>query len=106
MTLWGLPTSPLPDYAGKLWSGLLKDFYLARWTLFCKTLLASVASHTDFPQTTFMSDVIAVETAWAASPALYPTTTRGNALSVAQALYTKYVINIDGASEVLRRLFA
>lgn len=104
VTLWGYPTSSLPDYAGKLWSGLLADFYLPRWILFCKTLLASVSSHSQFPEATFLDEVIAIETAWANSPALYPTTPVGNALSTAQRLFAKYVDYVKGAKARLATL--
>jgi alpha-N-acetylglucosaminidase len=103
LTLWGYATSDLPDYAGKLWSGLLSDFYLPRWVLFCKTLQASVSSKQPFPSSAYLQEVIKIEEAWTMSASRYPTSTTGDALSVAGKLYAKYADLYTDVHEVTTR---
>ncbi|KAL1296494.1 hypothetical protein AAFC00_000006 [Neodothiora populina] len=38
ITLWG-PTGQISDYASKQWGGLVKSYYIPRWTLFVEDLL-------------------------------------------------------------------
>ena len=80
----------ITDYAAKLWSGLLHDYYLPRWQLFAKTMVASAQQRQPFPAQTFETEVIALEQAWINQTNSYPTVPKGSSLSISQALFNKY----------------
>ena len=44
ITLWGDANSPLHEYSCRQWSGLLNDFYKARWEIFFKMTTDSLES--------------------------------------------------------------
>jgi len=66
VTLWGLGN--IHDYASKLWSGLVGDYYHTRWAMFGKALLASLAAGTPFNATEYGQDLFTEELAWDESP--------------------------------------
>lgn len=56
ITLWG-PNGQIIDYATKQWNGIIKDYYLPRWSLFFKQLKRSLEQKTSFNQSQFQKDV-------------------------------------------------
>ena len=52
LTIWG-GTPNLNDYANRLWSGLIRYYYLPRWELFIDTHLHCVAEHQPFDASAF-----------------------------------------------------
>lgn len=63
ITLWGKNTSTSHEYAYKLWSGLVGDFYYKRWDMFRVKLLADLAGGPKFNQTEFEKECINFEEA-------------------------------------------
>ena len=49
ITLWG-PDGEILDYATKQWNGIVKDYYLPRWTLFFNQLDISLRNNVTFHQ--------------------------------------------------------
>jgi len=90
ITLWGPKTSSLHDYAYKLWSGLVTDFYFPRWQLFVSQLQQALTSKGTFDYEKFTSDVEDLEYAWNLASNVYPTSPKGDAVVIAQQIYTKY----------------
>lgn len=92
ITLWGPPLTHLNDYAYKLWSGLVSDFYLPRWDTFIGSLRDYIGHHEDWNLTAYRHEVSAVEEAWTLNTddSNYPSTAQGNSVDVALSLYEKY----------------
>lgn len=56
ITLWG-PDGEILDYATKQWNGIVRDYYLPRWTLFFQQLSDSLQTNVSFSQKKFQQDV-------------------------------------------------
>lgn len=54
VTRWG-PNSELPDYASKQWSGLVKDYYLPRWSIFFEAMKDAICNTNIFVESTIKS---------------------------------------------------
>ena len=53
ITIWGEDAPPLNDYACRLWSGLVRNYYAPRWNLFTDTILNCMADGSAFSQEAF-----------------------------------------------------
>jgi alpha-N-acetylglucosaminidase len=77
ITLWG-PNGQINDYATKQWSGIVKDYYLPRWSLFFTQLKASLEQNVPFSQSGFQADVFKrVEYPFNINRKIYPTLPQG-----------------------------
>lgn len=77
ITLWG-PNGQIIDYATKQWSGIVKDYYVPRWTLFFEQLRSCLQHITSFNQTKFQEDVFQqVELPFNVDSKVYPTQPEG-----------------------------
>eukprot|EP01133_Synstelium_polycarpum_P016886 gene16886-20079_t len=92
VTLWGPATSELNDYAYKLWSGLIGDFYYMRWELYIKMLHASIYNPSSFDQSTFISKVQQLEYAWDIDQNLYPDLPVGDILALSTAMKSQTLL--------------
>lgn len=82
ITLWG-PNGQINDYATKQWSGIVRDYYLPRWSLFLDELKASLEQHKWFSQKKFQADVFKrVEYPFNIDRKVYPTQPQGKLYSV------------------------
>jgi alpha-N-acetylglucosaminidase len=73
ITLWG-PKGQINDYATKQWSGIVKDYFVPRWSLFFEQLGNSLASNSAFNQSQFQEDVFQqVEFPFNVDTKAYPT---------------------------------
>ena len=79
VTIWGGPE--LFDYASKMWSGLVRDFYEGRWKKYFELLRATPPGGTVHPE-----ELIAWEEAWTKRTTLSPPVTAGDPLSAARAM--------------------
>lgn len=82
LTTWGPRSgseSGLHDYANREWAGLVRNFYLMRWTRYLDSLDTALANGT----TPSPIDWFAVEDGWNRQHATYPTTPAGDAYAVA-----------------------
>lgn len=90
ITLWGNEDSPLNDYACKQWSGMLSDFYRPRWEQF----FAYVNDMQQHPKLKslkgFEKQIKNWEWKWVHDKKVFPTETKGNAVTVALAMHKKY----------------
>ena len=89
ITLWG-PNGEIHDYANKMWSGLIKDYYKPRWYLFEYYLTRSLISHEKFDYTEFISVLLRTETEWTMSTNSYPGTPTGDSVNISRRLFDKY----------------
>jgi alpha-N-acetylglucosaminidase len=89
ITTWG-PRENIEDYANKMWSGLLRDFYKARWQTFVVDLIDSLTQGTPFNQTAYNEDILILETVWYSGHGNYPEHPQGNTLTTVLAIHQKY----------------
>lgn len=90
VTLWGPQDSGLTQYAYKLWSGLIADFYRPRWSMWLTALHEAVTNGKAFDQAAFTTSVEAWEEAWTWETNAYPTEPTGDAATLSQQLYAKW----------------
>jgi alpha-N-acetylglucosaminidase len=90
ITLWGKPGFGLHDYANKMWSGLLTDFYLPRWQQFFQSLDDDLAGKTAHDAKAFEKRLCTWEDQWTREMKPYPTKAQGDSLAVARELCEKY----------------
>jgi alpha-N-acetylglucosaminidase len=97
ITLWGDANSPLHEYSCRQWSGLLNDFYKARWELFFKSVNESLSSGKPFDADAFGKYISSWEWKWVNERKDYPVKPNGNSIDQSIALYKKYVSKIKVA---------
>eukprot|EP01018_Ginkgo_biloba_P022651 Gb_23620 [translate_table: standard] len=94
ITMWfdntELEPSLLHDYANKYWSGLLRDYYLPRASIYFDHLLECMEANKDFPFVTWRKNWITLTNSWQDSSDLYSVKAEGNALNISRALFKKY----------------
>lgn len=94
VTMWfdntKLNQSKLHDYANKYWSGLLKNYYLPRASIYFDYLLESMKENKSFPLDMWRKDWIKFSNKWQEDTDLYSVKAEGNALKISQALFEKY----------------
>ncbi len=92
MTLWGPQTATyLSDYAGKLWHGLVGDYYLYRWTWFTSAVLEALQTQQPFIVQEWSAQLQDWEQSWThVLGNSYPTEPSGDALQIAQFIASKY----------------
>lgn len=76
--------------ANKMWSGLTRDYYLPRASIYLEYLKQSLHGNTSFAFEEWRRDWIALTNAWQTASNLYPTAATGDALDIAITLYEKY----------------
>ncbi|HLP24437.1 MAG TPA: alpha-N-acetylglucosaminidase C-terminal domain-containing protein, partial [Acidobacteriota bacterium] len=103
ITVWGgtPENTALFEYAARQWSGLMDDFYLERWRKYFAWLEQQPAGFDDhaLPRrdgrvlpaaNDFYRDLARWEYAWGDRHDPHPTTTRGDSVAVARALFEKW----------------
>jgi len=90
ITLWGTKKSFLSGYAYKLWAGLVKDFYGARWLLFFQKLWDSLQNGQPFNQEGFNEQVENLEEQWTLQHNPYSLIPTGDTVLISKALLSKY----------------
>jgi len=91
ITLWSPPTDrSLHDYAWKLWSGLVADYYGPRWQLFLRELNTSLITKTSFNETQYISDCVAIDYRWNLQQNDYPIMPRHDIVTLAHQMFAKY----------------
>ena len=73
-----------------MWSGLTRDYYLPRASIYIKYLKQSLHENKPFAFQEWRRDWIAITNEWQSASNLYPTTATGDALEIATTLYEKY----------------
>ncbi len=90
ITLWGGANSPLHEYANRQWSGMMNDFYGARWAQFFAMLTKALQQNTQPDLAAFEKQVQQWEWQWVNSSRAYPVKPVGNSVIVAEKIYNKY----------------
>ncbi|WOK96049.1 alpha-N-acetylglucosaminidase [Canna indica] len=82
--------SKLHDYANKFWSGLLKNYYLPRASIYFSYLNKSLEENSDFPLQQWRMDWISYSNSWQAGTEVYSTEAAGDSIAISKALFQKY----------------
>lgn len=90
ITTWG-PNGEIIDYANKQWSGMFRDFFVPRWTLFFKELDKAMRRNRTINDRTLKTKIlINVEIPFLSEKTLYPTEPFGDSRTISQELYDKW----------------
>ena len=76
--------------ANRMWSGLIRDYYLPRASIYVKYLNEALHKNTSFAFLNWRREWISLTNEWQAASNQYPTTAEGDAVSIAVTLYEKY----------------
>ncbi|CAN8256438.1 unnamed protein product [Cochlearia groenlandica] len=95
VTMWydskDVNQSKLHDYGNKFWSGLLKDYYLPRATLYFSEMLKSLENKKKLEVEKWRREWIATSHKWQQSSSeVYPVKAKGDALAISRHLMRKY----------------
>jgi alpha-N-acetylglucosaminidase len=90
ITTWSGPDHALNDYANRSWSGLLKDFYAARWKMFLHHVINSIKENTFLDEDAFYKEVTEFEWQWVQKDKDFPREPSGDAVKISERLYKKY----------------
>jgi alpha-N-acetylglucosaminidase len=99
VTLWGDAESPLHEYSNRQWSGLLNDFYKARWQQFFVLLSHSLKTGAVPDLATFDKTISQWEWKWVNTQKAFPVVVSGDPVLVAKEMYKKYHTAIVAAYE-------
>ncbi|XP_078170711.1 alpha-N-acetylglucosaminidase family / NAGLU family [Carex rostrata] len=83
--------SKLHDYANKFWSGLLKDHYLPRASMYFNYLSQSLTENKSFKLEEWRKGWISYSNTWQSSTKKYPTEATGDAYAISKSLFKKYL---------------
>ena len=90
VTLWGDKNSELHEYSSRQWSGLINNFYKARWAQFFTYVNTCMQQHKSVDEKYFDEKMKDWEWQWVNAHELYAATPKGNAVATAKELYAKY----------------
>ncbi|HJV76866.1 MAG TPA: alpha-N-acetylglucosaminidase [Paludibacter sp.] len=90
VTLWGDADSPLHEYSCRQWSGLMTDFYKARWQKFFVATVLALEAGKMVDVELFDKEISRWEWKWVNTQKDFPTQSSGNSIEVAKMLYSKY----------------
>merc|ERR1711957_613630 len=80
----------LQDYAGKHWSGLIRDYYAVRARLLLDQALSDADAARTLDRTVMNRRLAELAYNWTTSLEPYPTEIQGDALEVSRAMFEKY----------------
>lgn len=98
ITTWG--SAKLKDYACRLWSGLLKDYYGQRWNMFFDAAINAVENNRFVNRVQLEKDLVAFEQQWTDQHETYPAEPQGNAKKIAKKInkkINKYYVKVKDA---------
>lgn len=82
---WTETQSPVRDYAHKEWGGMLRDYYLPRWTNYITYLKESLQG-----ETVPVPDSFSAEKAWVNAHNTYTIASHADPVQTAKKMYSKY----------------
>jgi hypothetical protein len=92
VTLWAGPDGQLFDYSYRLWGGLVRSVYTARWTVFVDAVLDAVQRSRPLDEAAVTAQVVAVEQAWWQQTGAFPTQPTPDFLEVEAVLAKRYCL--------------
>eukprot|EP01134_Creolimax_fragrantissima_P006608 CFRG6608T1 len=86
VTMWG-PVGNIMDYAGKVWAGLITDYYWPRWATYIDYLEVSIETGRPFDVQGYQNERFAHEKGWQTQEKKYTSTPQGDATEIARLIY-------------------
>ncbi|KAJ3683836.1 hypothetical protein LUZ60_014063 [Juncus effusus] len=83
--------SKLHDYANKFWSGLMKDYYLPRASVYFNYLSQSLKENKGFKLEEWRKDWISYSNNWQSDTKNYPVKAVGDSIAISKSLFKKYL---------------
>ena len=90
VTVWAQKAPVLNDYASRVWSGLVKEYYAPRWNLFLEQVLGALDDGIAFDQNAFDRRCRALEEELAAKATPLTDTPPANVEKLCRALLEKW----------------
>ena len=90
ITSWGPAGGSLTQYAYKMWSSLVSDFYAKRFQIWFDELDISLDTKKPFDQDRYTKRSLVWEAAWVEQTNQYPVIPSGDTIAIAQRLHNKY----------------
>jgi alpha-N-acetylglucosaminidase len=90
LTLWGDQNRNIRDYARRHWAGLISDFYLPRWELFCGYLNDRIADGAEFNRGAAKNYLVGFEDEWCRKKGSSAVEADGDPVAVSDELFKKY----------------
>lgn len=91
VTRWGDHNNEaIHDYAGKEWAGLVKGYYIPRWTMWLSEVCSAYTDNRAMDEKALKKKRIQFELQWQVSHEAYPTMTVGDSLTISKRIYDKY----------------
>ncbi|KAE9358812.1 Alpha-N-acetylglucosaminidase [Phytophthora rubi] len=92
VTRWGDNNNEaIHDYAGKEWAGLVKGYYLPRWTMWLTEVCSAYTDHREMDVRALKEKRVTFELAWQLSHESFPTTTAGDSFLISKRIYSEYI---------------
>ncbi len=100
ITIWG-PQGQLIDYANRLWSGLIKDYYAKRWKLFTDYLIKCIQLKQPLNQTFFDNKVwMTVEKPFPILKKEYPHHVVGDSIAMSKKIHDEYRKSVSHENQI------
>jgi alpha-N-acetylglucosaminidase len=80
----------ITDYANRQWSGLVGDFYAARWQRWIEALQRSLASRAAFDEKQTLAAIRDADLAWTRRHDTYATEPSGDPVAISRELFERY----------------
>ncbi|WP_051697885.1 alpha-N-acetylglucosaminidase [Prevotella sp. 10(H)] len=80
----------LRDYAGRLWNGLLKDYYRPRWVLYMDMIEESIKANKPLDRKVFDKQVRKMDFQWTLDQKKYPDQPTGDIVKEANRIWKEY----------------
>jgi alpha-N-acetylglucosaminidase len=92
ITTWHKAGAGLTDYSNRQWNGLIRSYYMPRWTEFIKQLEKTLSTGKEFDEKAFAAWCANFEQNWVDNPATggFREKEEGNAVEISGRLFEKY----------------
>lgn len=95
ITLWGEKCTEaqfddLNTYAYKQWAGMFTDYHLVRWNKFFDEVETAIRKNVNWDRAPFLESSCNWEKQWSHNNNLFPATPKGDPVTVATQLFSKY----------------
>jgi hypothetical protein len=98
VTALGTQDDGLQDYAARLWSGLVGDYYHGRWQRWFDYVEHVVQANATYDDSLFETQVRQYQEEWLLDDTRYSTEASGNAVALSSSMFTKYSHLLRGGS--------
>lgn len=93
ITIWQpWENATLRDYSGRMWNGLLKDYYKPRWELLLSYLRQSIDKNMPYDRDDYFREMKKMDYQWTLKNNVYPDKPLNNIIEVANRVWNEYVV--------------